>query len=198
MSLFGAGVDDMDLLPDRARRRLHVLDIGLGIRIVGLTSRPITRGSGHELAQQLQSLCRQARLVKKLTPVTLPPGRLRLATRPSLTGSPPLVKTIGIVAVAALAAKADGTPLATDHGHLAADQLGRQRRQPIVLTFRPAIFDRDILALDITGFAQTLAERGNEVARLRPRTRREKPDRPASPAAARAPRAATPPRRRAA
>src|SRR5262245_55365106 len=40
----------------------------------------------------------------KLTPVTLPPGRLRFATRPSLTGSPPITKTIGTVVVAALAA----------------------------------------------------------------------------------------------
>jgi hypothetical protein len=32
--------------------------------------------------------------------VTLPPGRLRLATSPSWTGSPPLAKTIGTVAVA--------------------------------------------------------------------------------------------------
>ena len=38
-----------------------------------------------------------------VTPVTLPPGRLRLATRPSLSGSPPPWKTIGIVVVAALA-----------------------------------------------------------------------------------------------
>src|SRR5215831_16220181 len=37
-------------------------------------------------------------------PVALPPGRARLATRPSLTGSSPTPKTIGIVAVAALAA----------------------------------------------------------------------------------------------
>ncbi len=44
---------------------------------------------------------------KKLTPVTLPPGRLRLATRPFVTGSPPLPNTIGIVVVAALAARAD-------------------------------------------------------------------------------------------
>src|SRR5262249_41924871 len=36
-------------------------------------------------------------------PVAFPPGRLRLATRPCLTGSPPPVKTIGIVAAAALA-----------------------------------------------------------------------------------------------
>ena len=44
----------------------------------------------------------------KLTPVTLPPGRLRLATRPTLTGSPPVAKTIGTVVVAALAASAAG------------------------------------------------------------------------------------------
>src|SRR5262249_29880722 len=43
-------------------------------------------------------------MVKKLTPVALPPGRARLATRPSLTGSSPTANTIGIVAVAALAA----------------------------------------------------------------------------------------------
>jgi hypothetical protein len=42
----------------------------------------------------------------ELTPVTLPPGRLRLATRPVWTGSPPALKTIGMVVVADLAAAA--------------------------------------------------------------------------------------------
>jgi hypothetical protein len=40
---------------------------------------------------------------KKETPVKLPPGLLRLDTKPNATGSKPLVKTIGILAVAALA-----------------------------------------------------------------------------------------------
>ena len=44
--------------------------------------------------------------VMKTTPVTLPPGRLSVVTRPSLTGSLPVVKTIGIVVVAALARSA--------------------------------------------------------------------------------------------
>jgi hypothetical protein len=43
-----------------------------------------------------------------LTPVTLPPGRLRLATMSALIGSEPVSNTIGIVAVAALAARAAG------------------------------------------------------------------------------------------
>ncbi len=41
----------------------------------------------------------------KLTPVTLPPGRLRLATKPSWTGSAPVVNTIGVVLVAAITAR---------------------------------------------------------------------------------------------
>ena len=41
-----------------------------------------------------------------VTPVTLPPGRLKLATRPSRIGSPPISKTIGMVVVAAFAASA--------------------------------------------------------------------------------------------
>ena len=45
--------------------------------------------------------------------MALPPGRLKLATRPSWTGSDPLVNTMGIVAVAAFAAEAEGLSVAT-------------------------------------------------------------------------------------
>ena len=47
------------------------------------------------------------------SPVTLPPGRARLATKPAPTGSPALVITIGMVVVALLAANAAGVPEAT-------------------------------------------------------------------------------------
>ena len=50
--------------------------------------------------------------VNWVTPVTLPPGRFRLATRPSWTGSPPISKTIGMVVVAAFAASAAGVVVA--------------------------------------------------------------------------------------
>src|SRR5262245_532483 len=49
--------------------------------------------------------------VKKVTPVTLPLGRLRLLTSPGATGSPPIANTIGIDVVAALAASPAGVPL---------------------------------------------------------------------------------------
>ena len=77
-----------------------------------------------------------------------------------LTGSPPVAKTIGIVVVAALAADA-AVPPADDH-HLTANQASRKSRQTIDLIFRLAIFDRDVLALDIAGFLQALAECRNE------------------------------------
>jgi hypothetical protein len=48
-------------------------------------------------------------LLIKVMPVTLPPGRFRLATNPYCTGSLPLANTIGIVAVADFAASAETT-----------------------------------------------------------------------------------------
>src|SRR5262249_45754164 len=47
-------------------------------------------------------------LVRKLTPVAFPPGRLRLATKPCITGSPPVTNTIGTVVFADFAASAEG------------------------------------------------------------------------------------------
>jgi hypothetical protein len=44
------------------------------------------------------------------TPVMFPPGRLRLVTRPKRTGSSPTLNTMGMLAVAALAAKATPSP----------------------------------------------------------------------------------------
>jgi hypothetical protein len=46
----------------------------------------------------------------EVTPLTLPPGRFRLATSPSWTGSLANWKRIGIVEVAVLAASAAALP----------------------------------------------------------------------------------------
>ena len=66
-------------------------------------------------------------------------------------------KTIGIVVVAALAA-AGGVVFATMHCDPATNQIGRKRRQAIILTLRPAIFDRHVSALNGSRLAQALAE----------------------------------------
>src|SRR5215831_13477618 len=64
--------------------------------------------------------------MKKKLPVMLPPGRLMLATNPALTGSLPLVKTIGMVAVAAaLTGKCPALTTANGNGFRWFDQVQR-------------------------------------------------------------------------
>ena len=87
-----------------------------------------------------------------LKPVRLPPGRAKLATNPFVTGSAPTTETIGIVEVAFFAASTDS----------AADEVGGQREQSIIMTVRPAIFGRHVLTFDVAGLAQSLTERGQE------------------------------------
>jgi hypothetical protein len=59
-------------------------------------------------------------------PVALPPGRARLATRPSLTASSPTPKTIGIVAVAGFGRERWHDAGRGDDGHRSADQIAHQ------------------------------------------------------------------------
>src|SRR5262249_10608479 len=62
------------------------------------------------------------------------------------------------------------------YGDLLANQFRRQSRQAIVLTLRPTVFDRDVLAFDKPGFGQSLAERGQQRPTLRERRAAEEPD----------------------
>ena len=47
-----------------------------------------------------------------------------------------------------------------DYGHLSADQIGHQVPQATVLTLEPVVLDHHVLAFNIAGFLQTLAEGG--------------------------------------
>ena len=102
-----------ELLPSGPRR----LDIGIG---------RVDQEREHAVAGGTNSRSSSSRFAPSsrssgVTPVMLPPGRVKLATRPSLTGSSG-VKTIGIVAVAAFAASAEGAAGRDDHGHLTPHQ----------------------------------------------------------------------------
>ena len=84
----------------------------------------------HDLLEELQPLPGQFR-TSDVSPVILPPGRARLATKPAPTGSPMAAMTMGIVAVAALAAtrrwRADRDD---DHVDLQPNQLRGQHGKP--------------------------------------------------------------------
>ena len=96
---------------------------------------------------------------KRLTPVRLPPGRLRLATRPWPTGSAPMVKTIGMVLVAPFAARADAmSPVAAMAATFSASVLGRKRRQLRVVALGPPVLDAHVAALDEARLGKALPE----------------------------------------
>jgi len=50
------------------------------------------------------------------------------------------------------------------HGHLAANQIGRERWKSIKLTLGKAVFDGDVLAFDVAGLLEALQERGDLLA----------------------------------
>src|SRR5262245_34992175 len=95
---------------------------------------------------------------KKLTPVALPPGRARLATRPSPTGSSGTPNTIGIAVVARSRRHHSGRAERGDHLDLSANEVGCQNGQPLALVLGPAIFDREVLALNIAALFEPLAK----------------------------------------
>ena len=151
---FGARMQDMELAargrgPPPARSLDRVSAAGL----VGLTSRAMTVALG------INSCISSSRFgpistFKMLTPVRLPPGRFRLVTSPNSTGSNRYREDDRNRCGRRLCGQRRRSAIRDDHGHLAAHQIGRQRRQSIVLAVRPAVFDRDVLALDITGLFQ--------------------------------------------
>src|SRR5215510_12364441 len=105
-----AGFDNHEFLSARVRRGLHISQLSLSVSGVfefGSTSIAIAPGLGINWRSSSSRFVTDA-LERKLTPVVLPPGRLRLATRPLMTGSLPVTNTIGTVVVAALAASAEG------------------------------------------------------------------------------------------
>src|SRR5215471_15144922 len=94
----------------------------------------------------------------EVTPVTFPPGRARAPTRPTSTGSTPVAMTIGIELVARLAARAASVPAVAMMLTLALTSSPGEVRQPSHLTFSPARFIDDVLALHISQFTETVAK----------------------------------------
>src|SRR5262249_12331187 len=60
-------------------------------------------------------------------------------------------------------------PWGHDHVDLATDEVSGQCRQPIIVTLRPAVFDRQALSLDVADLTQSLVERGYKQIRRRRR-----------------------------
>ena len=92
-------------------------------------------------------------------PVTLPPGRARLATKPAPTGSPEVVITMGMVAGRFLRRQRVAVPMSHDQINLETNQVRRKLGQALSFPVRKSVLDGDILSLNPSKFAQLLPER---------------------------------------
>ena len=116
-------------------------------------------------------------VLKKVAPVILPPGRLRLATTPCLTGSSVITKRIGITDVAAFTASAVlGPPPDMRTGYAALDQLGCKCWQAVKVAVRPPVLDRHVLCRDVAGFSEASSKALQLWSDLHGRRGMEKPN----------------------
>ena len=53
-----------------------------------------------------------------------------------------------------------------DNGHATADEVGHERRKAIELALQPMVLHRHVLALDVAGFVEAFAERGDKGASI--------------------------------
>ena len=88
-------------------------------------------GCRHQFTQELQPFCGQLGIEKiDAGQVAARPGEA--GDKAKLTGSSATMKTIGIVVVAAFAARPPTPRQRNDHGDLPANQIGRQSGQSII------------------------------------------------------------------
>ena len=118
--------------------------------LAGLTS-TASRATPGTSSRKNASRFAPSSALTKLAPVRLPPGRARLATSPSLdrvfADNEDDWDRLGCRLGRERAARGR-----RESRLPSADQFDRQRWQPVELTLGPAVFNRHVLALDITGF----------------------------------------------
>ena len=193
----GAGVEDLDLQPHGASSRFHVSHRGLRIgSTAGLTSTATRAAAGTSSRSSSSRFAANSRIEKIDTcQVAARPGEAGDETKPDRVFADG--EDDGDRRGCRLGRQRRiGTSGRGDHGDLSANQFGRQRRQSIDLILGPAVFDRHVLALDIAGVFEALAECAQTVRDRVRRSGGRGTRSPASPAAARAPPAAMPPPRR--
>jgi hypothetical protein len=149
--------------PECSRRLLRISHLGLGARKSRVHQHGERRRLGNQCAQQPQPL--------RLERARQQGYSGHVGARPVQAGN----KTDFYRVAANREHDRDGrggrfggqhrrlTAARDDHGHAAANQISRHRRQSVILTIRPAKFDRHVAALGITGLAKALAERDDQM-----------------------------------
>jgi hypothetical protein len=168
-----AGGQDQQPLPEQFSSCQHVSFVGLSIGISWIAEKADQCRFGYCLAQGFELLCPQ-RIDQEADPGDI-------AARPIQAGDKPQLDRI------ATDCNEDGNGcrawLSCDgrrnsaHRHderdLVTDQLGCKRRQSIILLLRPAVFERNVSALDVASFLQASLEWSQTVSVRLPRSTAE-------------------------
>ena len=117
---------------------------------------------GHDLAQQLESLCRQ-RAVEKTHARNIATRSAEACDEAIRDRIVPASKDDWHRRGCCLGSE-HRRGIADDQGYLPPNQITNQNRQPIALIFRRTVFDCDVLAFDEACFLQALAERTTRCA----------------------------------
>ena len=118
-----------------------------------------TRASSGIVSLSISSLLVFSSIPKFEKPVTLPPGRARLATKPAATGSPTLTITMGMFVVAFLAADVAGVPEVTIRSTLSRTKSDASSGKRSSFSLCESILDGDVLSFNPAKLAQLLPER---------------------------------------
>ena len=154
---------DCDLPPDGTSRRLHIFELGL----TGSVQQNGDDGSlGNQFVQQLQPLGDQIGAADKADAgdIAARAVEARDEADPHRIGADceddrRIACDLGCVR--------RGYAARDNHGYPAANHLGHQSRQPIIVIFGPAVVDGNALALDEAHFSQALPERCHKMRRAR-------------------------------
>ena len=130
--------------------------------LVPADRRSPTRASLGTASLSISSLLVFSSVPKLEKPVTLPPGRARLATKPAPTGSAEFVITMGMVVVALFAANAGGVAETTIRSTLRRTRSAASSGSALRLLLGKPVLDGDILSLDPSKLAQLLPKRLQE------------------------------------
>src|SRR5215470_7904413 len=126
----------------------------------GLTSTPIRTAFGASSLSRPNCFGISV-VVTLLTPVRLPPGRLKLATRPALHGVAPGTEDDWNSRGRRLGRLCRGLAATGDNNrNLATNEIVDQLRQALVPTFRPSEFDRDVPPFDEACLTEALPKGG--------------------------------------
>ena len=154
----GRGIRNNELQPQRARPRLQVCDVGLDFRLRRVRENAEPGSIGHHLAEQLQffrpQLVSEDEAAGNVPAWPVEAGDKTQCNRVNAGG-----KDDRNGRGRCLRRQRCGCAGGYDYRDAAADEIGRKRRQPIVLILCIPKLDRHVLAPDIAGFLQAPEKR---------------------------------------